>query len=347
MVEHRVHIAGVTGSSPVQTTTIEPLIGSFFFELLWLSEKSEFDRIRYMSTALKLLEKKLEAYDVQKEVLLSELTSFHIGGPATLVMHAHRSDELKDAVRTCNELDVPWHLLGKGSDILAPDSGFSGLIICMDHPADDPVIVDGRMRCSAGSSLTSLARYSIACGFSGMEHLAGIPGTLGGAVAMNAGAFGTEIRDLLRQVTFLEKGIVQTFDVNEEDLGYRFSKYHAPERIVLEAELELYPDLGDAKTEMEECLARRIKKQPLEYPSAGSVFKRPKGNYAGALIEQCGLKGERIGDAQVSLKHAGFIVNLGKATERDVLALIDRVQGRVFQETGYLLEREIKLLSEA
>ncbi len=300
-----------------------------------------------MNNALNKLEEILSSCHLERNVPLSELTSFRIGGPAALVMRTQHIEEIQDAVQACRELEIPWHLLGNGTDILAPDSGFCGLVIRLYRERYEPIISDCRVKCHAGLSLNVLSRYSIERGFSGMEHLAGIPGTLGGAVAMNAGAFGTEIQDLLRQVTFLENGEIQTVTVQNGDLGYRYSRFHAPERIVLEAVLELTPDSGSAESEMEDCLARRNRKQPLDYPSAGSVFKRPEGAYAGSLIEQCGLKGERVGDAQVSMKHAGFIINLGHATEKDVMTLIERVQERVLRETGYRLEREIKLLSEA
>ena len=180
----------------------------------------------------------------------------------------------------------------------------------------------------------------------GMERLSGIPGTVGGACAMNAGAYGAEIKQILSRVHVLENGTDRWIDVNPDEMGYRKSPFSFPQRIVLEAELRLLPDDGGAAARMQDCTARRREKQPIEYPSAGSVFKRPEGYFAGALIEQCGLKGRQIGGAQVSEKHAGFIINRGGATENDVSALIAEIQATVTAERGVRLECEIKRMGD-
>jgi len=187
-----------------------------------------------------------------------------------------------------------------------------------------------------------LSRDTVKHGLSGMERLAGIPGTVGGACAMNAGAYGGEIKQILKRIRVLHENVVEWVTVLDDDLGYRKSRFSFPDAIALEAEFELLPDDGTALQTMQICMEKRREKQPLEFPSAGSTFKRPEGHFAGALIEQCGLKGYSIGGAQVSEKHAGFIVNVGNATEADVNRLIQYVTKTVKEQTGVSLEPEIK-----
>ncbi len=288
----------------------------------------------------------LKGMNVKRDVPLSALTSFRIGGPAALVLRPRNADEISRAIQACSQFNCPYRVLGNGTNVLAPDIGFAGLVIRMDTPPTPPLFFDTRVTCPAGAALSVVARESVANGLMGMESLSGIPGTVGGAVAMNAGAYGAEIRHIIQSVRFLENGHVQDVDAKRSDFGNRTSSFVAPNRIVLSATFRLEPDDGGAKARMLECAQARKEKQPLSFPSAGSVFKRPKGRFAGALIESCGLKGATVGGAQVSPLHAGFIVNLGNATEHDVTELIALVQARVLNETGVLLEREVKLLSE-
>ena len=289
---------------------------------------------------------RLGGMDIKRNIPLSELTSFRIGGPAAMVVRPRNADELTRAINACADGGLPWCVLGNGTNVLAPDAGYPGMILRMDTPLTSPVFLHSTVSCQAGTSLAVLARESVQAGLMGMEQLSGIPGTVGGAVAMNAGAYGAEIRYIIKSVRILRDGKIQDVQPKKTDFGNRTSAFSAPGAIVLSATFQLAPDDGGAKARMDECTAARKAKQPLSFPSAGSVFKRPAGRFAGSLIESCGLKGESVGGAQVSPKHAGFIINTGGATERDVLELVQLVQTRVYEQTGVRLERELKLLSE-
>lgn len=283
-------------------------------------------------------------------VPLSELTSFRIGGQAAACATIRGEQELARALAFCRDEGIPCHLLGNGTNVLAPDEGFAGLLLRL--VSDEPPLFSGnRVLCGAGQSLASVAKESVARGLMGLEALAGIPGTVGGACAMNAGAYGAEMSAVLTEVRVLRDPMlagqrIETVTVQPGDLGYRKSVFASPDCIVLSAALALRGDDGGAAERMADFSRRRREKQPLTLPSAGSVFRRPEGHFAGALIEQCGLKGARIGGAEVSELHAGFIVNRGGATCADVLELISRIQTAVFEWFGVRLEREIKLLSE-
>ena len=209
-----------------------------------------------------------------------------------------------------------------------------------------PVFEGGRVTVGAGYSLTALAKESVQRGFMGLERLCGIPGTVGGAVAMNAGAYGGEIKSVLRRVRCYRDGAFAWEEAQLDRMGYRKSPYAWPETVVAAVELNLLPDDGTAAETMADCMKKRREKQPLSLPSAGSTFKRPEGHFAGALIEGCGLKGCTIGGAQVSQLHAGFLVNTGGATAGDVEALMRHVQDVVYRETGVRLEPEVKRLEE-
>ena len=283
-----------------------------------------------------------EFTDAETNVPLSELSSFHIGGPARFVVRPKSYDALIRTIRLSEQNGIPLALLGKGTNILASDRGFDGVVIRFDQPLHDPVFRGTTVVACCGTSLLSLSRETVRRGLMGMERLCGIPGTVGGACAMNAGAYGAEIRQILKRIRIYRGGVDQWVDVQESDLGYRKSAFSFPNAVALEAEFLLETDDGTASATMQECMAKRREKQPLELPSAGSTFKRPVGYFAGALIDQCGLKGYSIGGAQVSEKHAGFIVNTGGATESDVSALIVYVQKTVLERTGVLLEPEIK-----
>ena len=284
----------------------------------------------------------LTALGAVEHVSLSELTSFRVGGDASFVLRPKTYEDLKHAVARCNEYGYPFTLLGRGTNILADDNGYRGLVIRFDTPIHEPIYSSSNVIVCCGTPLMQLARETVAKGCMGFERLAGIPGSVGGACAMNAGAYGGEIKQILRRIRVLKDREDAWVTVRDEDLSYRKSKYAFPDCIVLEAEFELTPDDGTAAATMEECMRKRREKQPLTVPSAGSTFKRPEGYFAGALIEQCGLKGFSIGDAQVSPKHAGFIVNNGHATERQISELIRYVQETVQVQTGVSLECEIK-----
>lgn len=289
---------------------------------------------------------RLLSLGAKRNVPLSELTSFKIGGVSAFVLEPLCYSDLADALALCASARFPVCLLGKGTNILAADSGFSGLVIRFSHPTHPPVWEGTCVTACAGMSLTQLVRESVDHGLAGMENLCGIPGTVGGACAMNAGAYGTEISQILTGVRILQNGMDTWVRVEPEQMGYRTSPFSYPGCIILEASFSLRADDGSAIERMREVTAKRKEKQPLELPSGGSVFKRPAGAYAGMLIEQCGLKGRRIGGAQVSEKHAGFIVNTGGATEKDVSELIAMIRQTVQERTGYSLECEIKRMGD-
>ena len=279
-------------------------------------------------------------------VPLSELVSFRVGGPAAYVLQPKGEAELCAALDICQAEHLPVVLLGNGTNVLPADEGFRGLILQLSGDGAAPVFQGNRVVAGAGYSLTALAKESVQRGFMGLERLCGIPGTLGGAVAMNAGAYGGEIKSVLRRVRCFRDGAFVWEDARLEQMGYRKSPYAWPNTIVAAVELQLLPDDGTAAATMAECMQKRREKQPLNLPSAGSTFKRPEGHFAGALIEGCGLKGFSIGGAQVSELHAGFIVNRGGATAGDIRALMNHVQALVMSETGVLLEPEVKGLEE-
>ena len=295
---------------------------------------------------MKTITEQLNRFDIRQNVPLSELTSFRIGGDAAFVWQVDDYVHLSEIITLCRDMQLRYVLLGKGTNVLAEDAGYPGLVIRFDRPLHSPVYDGCTIRACAGMSLTQLAKETVANGLQGMECLSGIPGTVGGACAMNAGAYGAEIRQILQRVRVLRDGQDQWVDVKPEMLGYRTSVFSFPNCIVLEAELRLLPDDGGALDRMKDCTQKRKEKQPLEYPSAGSVFKRPTGYFAGALIQESGCKGLTVGGAQVSEKHAGFIVNRGGATEQDVSELIAVDQARVREHTGVSLECEIKRLGD-
>ncbi len=283
-----------------------------------------------------------ESFRFETNIPLAELTSFRVGGPARFVLRPQSYEEIRQAIEYAASVEMPVTLLGKGTNILAADSGFDGLVIRFDTPLHEPVFDGTKVIACCGTSLTQLSRETVKRGLSGMERLCGIPGTVGGACAMNAGAYGGEIKQILKRIRVLRNGRDEWIDVKDEDLGYRRSAFTFPGTVALEAEFELAQDDGTATETMQSCMEKRRAKQPLELPSAGSTFKRPEGYFAGALIEQCGLKGYSVGGAQVSPKHAGFIVNTGGATENDITALIEHVRAVVKERTGVTLEPEVK-----
>ena len=282
----------------------------------------------------------------KENVPLSELVSFRVGGPAAFVLQPREEEALVRALELCHEEKIPVALLGNGTNVLPSDEGFSGLVLLLSGDGAAPVFQGDAIVVGAGASLTALAKESIQRGLMGLERLCGIPGTVGGAVAMNAGAYGGEIKNVLSRVRLYRNGGFVWEDARLTEMGYRKSPYSWPNAIVTAVALRLTPDDGTAAAVMADCMRRRKEKQPLSLPSAGSTFKRPEGHFAGALIEGCGLKGCTVGGAQVSELHAGFIVNRGGATAGDVEALIRHVQDVVYSETGVRLEPEVKRLED-
>ena len=278
--------------------------------------------------------------------LLSLHTSFKIGGPARFFCMPQNVQQLVAAVRLCQNSCLRFYLLGKGSNALFKDEGFDGVVVSTSHLEECIEIKEDTVCASSGASLMRVCRAVQRCGLSGLEFAFGIPGSIGGAVYMNAGAYGGEMKDVLSSVTVLDQaGNIRSISADELELGYRTSIFTHSHWCILSAAMQLKPDDPLAiKSKMDELMARRKDKQPLEYPSAGSTFKRPEGAFAGELIQRCGLRGARIGDAAISEKHCGFVVNLGKATCADVLQLTEHVKQIVKEQTGFTLEEEIRVI---
>ena len=277
---------------------------------------------------------------------MTRRTTFGIGGPALLLRPRSRA-ELQAAMTLCREAGEEPFILGRGSNLLVSDSGISRPVIQLDGDFTAITREGNTLRCGAGASLIAVCRAAAENSLSGIEWGYGIPGSLGGGVYMNAGAYGGEMKDILTEVTFLdEAGEYRTLPAAELSLSYRHSIFEErPGTVIVEAVLTLTPgDPAAIRAAMEDYMSRRREKQPLEYGSAGSTFKRPVGNYASALVDQCGLKGLSVGGAEVSRKHAGFIINRGGATAADVRELIAEVQRIVRDKTGYTLECEIKYI---
>lgn len=285
--------------------------------------------------------------DSKAEVSLSEMSTFRIGGTADAVAYPESSEELIEAVRAAKECGISFLVIGNGSNLLFSDDGYDGLVISTDRLR--AFSFEGEIvNCSAGVSLPSLSKKAAELGLSGLEFACGIPGYLGGAVCMNAGAHGGEMSDVVLSTRAYDSESDTVFDIVGKDnlFSYRYSVYtESPSLICLSADIALKRDSVDAiKARMKEYIEKRRSTQPIEMASAGSFFKRPEGHFAAKLIDDCGLKGFRLGNAAVSEKHAGFIVNLGGATAKEVLELAETVSDKVFAETGIRLEREVKYL---
>lgn len=283
---------------------------------------------------------------VEREVSMKNYTSFKVGGPAELFLSPEDAGQTAKLVRFCEKEEIPVFVLGKGSNLLVSDRGIKGAVIYTGKQCGISLVNENTVRAQSGASLAQLCTFALENSLSGLEFAYGIPGTVGGAVFMNAGAYGGEMKDVLLNSEYVSTdGTSGEIDNEAMELSYRHSAYENSNLVITAASVRLAPaDRNEIKSTMNDILARRKEKQPLEYPSAGSTFKRPEGNFAGALIEQCGLKGVSVGGAQVSEKHAGFIINRGGATAADILSLIKHVQARVKAQTGVSLETEIRLI---
>ena len=277
---------------------------------------------------------------------LASHTTFKIGGPAAVFVRPDGEAQLCQAVRLCRQLAVPCYLLGNGSNVLFGDKGYAGAVISTAGMKGEASRQGDALTAPAGMPLGVLCMAALHAGLTGLEFAYGIPGTVGGAVYMNAGAYGGEMKDVLVSVRYLTaEGTVEEIPASQLELGYRHSVFETNGGCILAATVRLAPGDPDAiAAKMNELMGRRRDKQPLDKPSAGSTFKRPAGAFAGALIEQCGLRGHRCGGAAVSEKHCGFVVNLGGATCADVLALCDEVARTVKEQTGFTLEKEIRVV---
>ena len=275
-------------------------------------------------------------------------TTFRIGGPADLFVAPENTDEIKKLIAICKEEEVPYFILGNGSNLLVSDKGYRGVIIQLYRSFGQITLKENEIHAQAGALLSGIAAMAREASLTGFEFAGGIPGTLGGAVVMNAGAYGGEMKDVLKEVTVLTpEGEVVTLQARELQMGYRTSIIKESDYIVLEAVISLKKgDQDEIKSRMQELASMRSSKQPLSYPSAGSTFKRPEGYFAGKLIMDSGLRGYQVGGAQVSEKHCGFVINTGNATAKDVTTLMADVQRIVMEKFGVKLEPEVKFLGE-
>ncbi|MBS4969182.1 MAG: UDP-N-acetylmuramate dehydrogenase [Lacrimispora saccharolytica] len=275
-------------------------------------------------------------------------TTFRIGGPADYFVELGSIEQIRAAIQVCREENLPWFVLGRGSNLLVSDKGYRGVILSIYKDFQKTEIQGETVTVQAGVLLTTLSGKVLDASLTGLEFASGIPGTIGGAVVMNAGAYGGEMKDIVRKVTVLDQdGEVRTLTCGEMQFGYRTSLAKKKGYIVLGAELTLKQgEKEKIRGEMQALKAKRIEKQPLEFPSAGSTFKRPEGYFAGKLIMDAGLRGAAVGGAQVSEKHCGFVVNTGNATAADVRELMRQVQGKVQEQFGVHLEPEVRFLGE-
>ena len=295
------------------------------------------------------LDKKLEDYlpdlRVEKEELLSRHTSFRIGGPARRMAFPVTKEQVVILTGLAEECDARVVVIGNGTNLLAADEGVDALVINTSELCEIRRVDDVTLDADAGVSLARLATYACGEGLSGLEFAHGIPGTLGGAVCMNAGAYDGEMKQVLISATALFKDGIRTLSAEELKLSYRHSIFSECNGVVLSARVRLVSGEEEIiREKMRELMERRKKSQPLEHPSAGSTFKRPTGYFAGTLIDQAGLKGTRVGGAEVSEKHAGFVINRGGATCSDVLMLIEKVQSVIREKNGVELEPEVKII---
>ena len=284
----------------------------------------------------------------ERDVPMSKYTTFRIGGNASVMLTPLNDEQLVSIIKECNKENIKPFILGNGSNMLISDDGLKTVVINMCRPEPSIELVNGdTIICDAGMTMSKVCNFALDNGLTGLEFAFGIPGSAGGAAYMNAGAYGGEMKDVLIECRHIDSdGNLGSLKGEELGLSYRTSAYEHNGYIITTLVMKLKKgDKAEIKAKMQELLQRRKDKQPLEYPSAGSTFKRPVGYFAGGLIEECGLKGCSVGGAQVSEKHAGFIINKGGATAQDVLDLIKYVQDRVYEEKGIHLEPEVRLIT--
>ncbi len=291
--------------------------------------------------------KKIDHLNVKENILLKNYTTFKVGGPADLFLTPKNESALLALTKIIQNVDIPYFVLGKGSNVIVGDKGYRGIIIYMGE-LDKIIVDDNNIKAQSGVALKDIAKTAQKKSLTGMEFANGIPGSLGGAVFMNAGAYGGEMNDIIENVSAINStGKKIILNKEELKLSYRNSIFQEKNYIVLDANIKLnYGDKDQIKEQMEVLNQKRKNKQPLEYPSAGSSFKRPQNHYTGPLIEKAEMKGYQIGGAQVSEKHAGFIINKDNATAKDILDLIKKVQEEVYKISGVKLKPEPKFLGD-
>ncbi|MBR1824927.1 MAG: UDP-N-acetylmuramate dehydrogenase [Ruminococcus sp.] len=283
---------------------------------------------------------------ITPECPLSEYTTFRFGGPCRALIKINSAESAARLLRYADENSVRYGILGRGSNILAADEGFDGIILLFGGDFANIEVDGNRLRCESGALLSYACARAQQVGLSGMENLFGIPGTVGGALFMNAGAYNSEMKDVVVSAEYIDENYeIKTIGAEDLDLSYRHSFFSDKNYVITSVTVELKEGAPDAiKQAMNECMAKRTAKQPLDYPSAGSTFKRPEGDYASRLIDVCGLKGMSCGGAMVSEKHSGFVINKGYATCADVLELCGKVKEIVKEKTGFVLELEPVIL---
>lgn len=288
----------------------------------------------------------LKVEQVKKDEPMKIHTTFRVGGPSSYFVTPETEEEVAKVIEVCTQENVPYYIVGNGSNLLVSDQGYEGVIIQIYKQMNRVEITENEIHAQAGALLSMIANRAMEAELTGFEFAAGIPGTLGGACVMNAGAYGGEMKEVLETVTVLTRdGDVKTLTKDELELGYRTSVIAKKDYIVLSAVIRLENGKKEEiKAVMDDLKEKRITKQPLEYPSAGSTFKRPEGYFAGKLIQDAGLRGFQVGGAQVSEKHCGFVVNKDQATAADVMNLMNQVSDKVYEMSGVRLEPEVKRL---
>ncbi len=285
--------------------------------------------------------------EIKKNEPMKNHTSFKIGGPADEFCEVTSEEEIKRLIDYASEKGMSYTVMGNGSNLLVADGGIRGLVIKVARGFDEISVGGEKITAQSGALLSRIASAAYRNSLTGLEFASGIPGTLGGGIYMNAGAYGGELKDVIESVTYLDNGEIITKTANMLEFGYRKSSFTDKDYIILSAELKLKKGNPDEiKEKTDDYRQRRTSKQPLDMPSAGSTFKRPEGYFAGKLIEDSGLKGFKIGGAQVSEKHSGFVVNAGGATAADVKALIEHIQKTVKEKFGVEMKTEVKMLGD-
>ena len=307
-------------------------------------EKRDFRGNKMLTKLEELIGKGHVLYDEP----MKKHTTFRVGGPARALVEPGSAEDVKSVVEFCKSEQIPYYIVGNGSNLLVGDKGFRGAIIQLYKSMGTFRVEGNQITAQAGCSLAQIANAALDAALTGFEFAAGIPGTLGGAVVMNAGAYGGEMKDVLTSVRVMtEEGEIMELPAEELGLGYRTSIIPEKRYIVLGAVISLTEGKKEEiKAQMDDLRQKRVSKQPLEYPSAGSTFKRPEGYFAGKLIQDSGLKGFTVGGAQVSEKHSGFVINKGNATAADVMELIRQVTAKVKEDTGVTMEPEVKQIGE-
>lgn len=286
--------------------------------------------------------------NIYREEPMSRHTTFRVGGPADFFVTPETEEQIQEVTALAAKEDIPYYVIGNGSNLLVGDKGYRGIIIQIYKKMNRIRVEGEKMYVQAGALLSAAASQALANGLTGLEFASGIPGAMGGAVMMNAGAYGGEMKHVLVNVRALRAdGIIHVVPAEQMELGYRTSVFAKNGEIVLEAEIQLQrKDPEEIRARMEELKEKRISKQPLEYPSAGSTFKRPEGYFAGKLIEDAGLRGFQVGGAQVSEKHCGFVINKGGASAADIVSLMEQVADKVEAMAGVRLEPEVRRIGE-